>query len=172
MSIPTLLRHVLLVISFNWNVQKLIYLKSVRCFLRRVGALQCIDSVYFRGKTSNDMQVLHNAQQYKTSVTIHVVCNEAAALRNVIHTWDCPLAVSVHQSQNLDNDTRTYNLLWEHREVMQAAALSGASLHASQSNLISQRQRNGTGALLSRHKALSIQLFSNGATSFWLSVNN
>ena len=30
MNVPTLLRHVFLVVSFQWNVEKLIYLKSVR----------------------------------------------------------------------------------------------------------------------------------------------
>ena len=48
MSIPSLLQHVLLVISFNWNVHKLIYLKSVRMFCRRIGALHgliLVDSV-------------------------------------------------------------------------------------------------------------------------------
>ena len=84
------------------------------------------------------MQALYHAEQYRTSVTIHVVCNEAAALRHVLHTWE--RAVTVHQSQNLDNDTNTYNILWEHREIMQTAAMSGIFLHA----LYTRGQRHGT----------------------------
>ncbi|CAL5222120.1 g4436 [Coccomyxa viridis] len=95
MNVPRLLQHVLLVISFRWDVQKLIYLKSA----------------------------LYNAHQYQTSVAIHVVCDEAAALRHVLHTWEYP--VTVNESQNLDNDTNTFSLLWEHRGIMQAAAMSG-----------------------------------------------
>ena len=39
MNVPRLLQHVLLVISFRWDVQKLIYLKSVRLNPLRKGHL-------------------------------------------------------------------------------------------------------------------------------------
>ena len=126
MTIPILLRHVLLVISFRWNVQKLVFLKMVRVLAQK--GHRSAQPVW-NGFTEAlcDVQALYNAQQYKTSVTINVVCDEAAALRRAITTWGCP--VTVHQSQNPDNDTNTYSLLWEHREVMQAASMSGASFY-------------------------------------------
>ena len=118
------------------------------------------------------MQVLHNAEQYKTSVTIRVVCNEAAALRNVVHTWDSPLAVSVYQSQNLDNDTSKYNLLWEHREVMQAAASSGASLHETQLQIPYRKPKNGTVCCDYGTRLHAFNDPLRGAPSFWLSVDH
>ena len=86
-------------------------------------------------RLSHVVQVLQNTDSYQTRVSVHVICNEAAAMKRVLGLWE--LSATVHQSQDTSGaasstqpQSEPYAMLWDHRRIIEEAALTGRHIES------------------------------------------
>lgn len=89
--LPPALAHILLCVTFHWNVEKLLYLEAI----------------------------LSLASSYRTVVDILVITDDANNLREVIASWGYAETVSVWSAAKHDGDLHKYSLLWAHKAAIQ-----------------------------------------------------